>query len=302
MQKTFILGVGSQKGGTTWLHRQLTSNATVDLGHKKEYHVFDSIELQEQTRKKKANLKHGWRDRCIDKVIKAHHQNQLGKNLSSKNQEHYRALELAFIDNVDNYFDYFDYLYLKNHDVQIVGDITPSYALLQPKTFRLIKRGLEKRGFTIKVIFLMRDPVERAWSMARMKKRNMPEASQHQFNEFNFLQKSSPKKPGNRKSRYEETIVNIEKVFDQQNIYYNFYERLFSAECRESIQEFLELELGEFDATQVVNASPKRNSIPEELNQKMVNQFHSTYEFILSRHGIEIIDLWQGYQYFSRQP
>ena len=85
MQKTFILGVGSQKGGTTWLHRQLTSNATVDLGHKKEYHVFDSIELQEQTRDKKANLKHGWRDRCINKVIKAHHQNQLGKNLSSKN-------------------------------------------------------------------------------------------------------------------------------------------------------------------------------------------------------------------------
>ena len=43
MKKIFILGVGAQKGGTTWLHRQLNSNQNIDLGFRKEYHILDAI-------------------------------------------------------------------------------------------------------------------------------------------------------------------------------------------------------------------------------------------------------------------
>ena len=53
MKKTFILGVGAQKAGTTWLHRQFKKNATFNLGHRKEYHVFDAIDrLNDSSRKK----------------------------------------------------------------------------------------------------------------------------------------------------------------------------------------------------------------------------------------------------------
>jgi len=45
--KRFILGVGAQKAGTTWLHDYLVSRDNVDMGFMKEYHVFDTKTLEE---------------------------------------------------------------------------------------------------------------------------------------------------------------------------------------------------------------------------------------------------------------
>ena len=144
MSKTFILGVGAQKGGTTWLHRQLNNNSNIDLGFRKEYHVFDAIEDYELM-KTNNNLKNGFRERRIKKILDSHKQDKLGRNLGMENKkgkDRYMSLELAFIDNVNNYFDFFDYLYLKNDQIDAVGDITPNYALLKTKTFNLIRTGL----------------------------------------------------------------------------------------------------------------------------------------------------------------
>jgi hypothetical protein len=57
MTKTFILGVGAQKGGTTWLHRQLNKNKNIDLGFRKEYHIFDAIEDFERDKRSKNTKK-----------------------------------------------------------------------------------------------------------------------------------------------------------------------------------------------------------------------------------------------------
>ena len=129
---------------------------------------------------------------------------------------------LAFIDNVENYFNYFDYLYLKDDQTQVVGDITPNYALLKPKTFQLLKSGLEKRGFSIKVFFLMRDPVESLWSSARKRKRKMQGSEKESFDEFDFLSSCEEGSDQDLKTRYEATIKNLEKVFSSADIDYGF--------------------------------------------------------------------------------
>ena len=297
MTKTFILGVGAQKGGTTWLHRQLNCNKNIDLGFRKEYHIFDAIEDYERDKTSK-NPKNGFREKRINKIIYSHKRGTLGRNLAQgRKKSRYASLELAFIDNVDNYFDYFDYLYLKNPEVDAVGDITPNYALLQTKTYQLIRHGLEKRGFDVKVFFLMRDPVERAWSLARMKQRKMSDEKRDQFDEFKFIEKTTNNRFASYKSQYDKTIKELEKAFDPVQIYYGFYENLFEAENYHQIKNFLDIPLKPFDSSQVFNASPKNNSLPAELNQKLVLHFKSTYEFIANRHGDNVVKLWQGYQY-----
>ena len=45
-EPTFLLGVGAQKAGTSWLHDQLQRRNDVDFGFLKEYHVFDALELE----------------------------------------------------------------------------------------------------------------------------------------------------------------------------------------------------------------------------------------------------------------
>ena len=289
MQKTFILGVGAQKAGTTWLHRQFQANSTFNLGHRKEYHVFDSIEKLNNPTKKKGKVLQ--LNKCIQNIIESHEQGTLGRNLGTR----YQAKDLSFIDNIENYFDYFDYLFLKSHETQVVGDITPEYALLQPETFQLIKNGLENRGFNVKVIFLMRDPIERAWSAARYRKRNMPKDKQEKINEFSFLKQRS-KSGFITKSKYDETIKNLESIFNKDNLHYDFYERLFDEGSHQRIQQFLNSDLRKFDTSQVINASPKsEQNLPEEVHQKLMKHFKPTYDFMKQRYGNMITDIWKGY-------
>ena len=44
-QRTFLLGLGAQKAGTAWMHRYLESSPQCDPGFRKEYHVWDAVDL-----------------------------------------------------------------------------------------------------------------------------------------------------------------------------------------------------------------------------------------------------------------
>ena len=49
-QKTFLLGLGSPKCGTTWLHDQLKTSSAYARGIANEYHIFDAITLPQNKR------------------------------------------------------------------------------------------------------------------------------------------------------------------------------------------------------------------------------------------------------------
>ena len=43
MKPKFILGLGAQKAGTSWLHTTLSKNDNVHMGFTKEYHIWDFV-------------------------------------------------------------------------------------------------------------------------------------------------------------------------------------------------------------------------------------------------------------------
>lgn len=47
--KTFLLGVGAQKAGTTWLYDYLNDHPQTDMGLYKEYHLFDNLHVPSPT-------------------------------------------------------------------------------------------------------------------------------------------------------------------------------------------------------------------------------------------------------------
>ena len=299
MKKIFILGVGAQKAGTTWLHHQLIKDSKFNFGHRKEYHVFDSIQRLNQSSRKKNNFL--LKNFFIKNVIASYKDGTLGRN-ASNDATRYRTVDLSFIDNIENYFDYFDYLFLKNQHTQAVGDITPQYALLNKEAFQSIRVGLEKRGFTIKIIFLMRDPAERCWSAVKYKRQNLNDEKESQYDEVEFLEKNIKMSDGCiKKSRYERTIKTLEDTFAQENIHYEFYERLFSSESQNRIQDFLGLNLGAFQNSEVINATPKDKPLPQEINQQLIKTLQPTYEFLKCRYGETVQNLWPGYAFLDRK-
>ena len=214
-KKIFVLGVGAQKAGTTWLRKNLQACSNTNMGFCKEYHIFDAHYIPIQ--------KFLW---DAPSVNPGNHGGKWTKNGLKR---------YSFLHDIENYFDYFDYLHLKEDKVELVGDFTPAYAGLGRKGFVHIKNGLEERGFTVKVVFLMRDPFERCWSSTKQKFYHYPsqgiESAVQMLQEIYKIRnpvnpkiiKDSHLKHHELRTRYDKTIIELEKVFAPEQIFYGFY-------------------------------------------------------------------------------
>lgn len=284
--KYFILGVGAQKSGTTWLHSQLMRNDSVDMGFAKEYHTFDAIFSEHCS---------FFRTDLLNTILEKEKDGSLGRNKKSCMNAIRR---LAFIDNTDNYFNYFDQLHSRNDKLKAVGDITPSYSMLTSEAYTHIRQGLEARGFRVKVIFLMRDPVERAWSMLRMGRRNAAKKGKvFEYSETESLRRFYKSPAQELRTRYDRTIAELEKVFEPEDIFCDFYERLFTEHTYKALQKFLGLELKSADFNFYSNVSAVTESIDPELKAEIANYYSIVYDFVSNKTKGESLKLWSGYQF-----
>ena len=280
-KKTFLLGVGCQKGGTTWLHDYLKRHPACNFGFAKEYHVFDALDLQFCKYFARSKFK------TLDKAIR-------DQTLSSSHKNLLKHID--FYRDSQNYYDYFDYLQQKNRS-GVVGDITPTYGALPTARYKEIKKSFEGKGFDVKVIFLMRDPLERIWSQIRMcRKRALKRNPSHVFehSEFEQLAMNYDEHAYEVRTRYENTINNLEAVFTPDKIYYGFYEELFTPKSIKDICKFLDITYIKPNFKKIVNASPKdKTDIPSALSNSVVQHYQSTYDFCLNKFGEKfIINIW----------
>ncbi len=149
------------------------------------------------------------------------------------------------------------FLNLIDEKVRWTGDITPSYAMLKAKDFIFIKKRLELTGFSVKVIFLMRDPVERNWSALRMHQRQMQSKGMTINDEslpqiFENYYKSPPVEA---RTRYDQTVTALRSSFAETDLYLGFYETLFSEKSMADLSEFLGLDISQADFSEKIHAS-----------------------------------------------
>lgn len=290
--KTFLLGVGCQKGGTTWLHNYIDQNPASDLGFRKEYHIFDAHWLPDRS------TRHFYSqavDRLIGRAKK--HKPTFQKNGTKPDRMLEKSLlHVSFLNNTENYAEYFSRLYSANDSTKLVGDITPSYSGLSVENYKEIRRLLENHGFHIKVIFLMRDPIERAYSAARMKsRRNRNKADQSSIDPVAFFNKRI-KTPGfELRSRYQHTIEALDAAFDKEDVLYGFYETLFSENEVKRITDFLGIDYLAPDFEKRVNASPNPVKLDAESIASARDHYDSTYRACMDRFGESFIkSIWKN--------
>ena len=131
-----FLCVGAQKAGTSWLYRQCEPHGDFWMPPLKELHYFNKL-----TKAKRANP-----PRCRDER------------------------DIHFLESVSRlsarpYIDMENYARLFAHKgSRLSGDITPTYSMLNDEIIEQIVSYFPN----LKVIFLARDPVERAWSQLSM--------------------------------------------------------------------------------------------------------------------------------------
>ena len=244
-EATFLLGVGAQKAGTSWLHDQLQRRSDADFGFLKEYHVFDALELKRFASfrpKRPSPLKwRTWR----------------------------RA---RFIARPERYFDYFA-ARLKPPRIRLTGDITPSYAGLSAESYQRIQQGFAQRGVKTRAVFIMRDPVERFLSQQRMqlRKRGLLTPA----HEIEHLDKASLKllKRESPRNDYPATLDALRGGLAESEIFIGLYETLFTAATHRELCRYLGIPEQIPDVNQRVNASQATTSVQVEVLQRLGRHF-----------------------------
>ncbi len=289
----FLLGVGCQKGGTTWLYDYLKSHPAVLMSPLKEMHVFDAVYRPDLFsgfyRQRLSNL-----HRLLAAAIKA------GQLTPHKNKAIAQRMNfLQIYHDLTKYNDYFSDLIAKKRSgkrPELIGEITPSYSALSAKHFAEI-RDLLKKDFNVKVVFLMRDPIERILSAYRMVERKRRERGQ-QVNlpaQEQFKETYSGKQEVARTS-YEKTIVALESAFEPSQIFYGFYETLFNEAEMKRLCRFLEINYIPANFDKRVNASPGGGKLDAETIKAARIFYDRTYKFCAERFSPDFIkSIWRHY-------
>ncbi|QIG44815.1 sulfotransferase [Nocardioides anomalus] len=269
MERTFLLGVGAMKAGTTWLHDHLAASPQCDPGVRKEYHVFDSLDLEQER---------FMLGRVVDRARAS-----LDVVAEGRPTDPTFLLQTAMVADEQLYYDHFTALFARDPRTRLTMDITPAYALLSAQRLATVRAEFERRGVRAVAAFLLRDPVERIWSQVRMQKRRRPAQNPEPAEEL-VAQRFADASYADR-TRYEHTLTALDASFAEA--YVGFYEELFdparSGPELGRLSALLGIEPHAPDLDASFNVSPRTAALPEATVRAVAEHFRATYESVAAR-------------------
>jgi hypothetical protein len=270
VDRTFLLGVGAMKAGTTWLHDHLAASPQCQPGLRKEYHVFDSLDLDREPY-------------LLHRVVAKAHAS-LDDVAEARPTDPTFLVQASMIADEELYFDYFTALFARSPQTRLTLDITPGYALLSPERLARIRSSFERRGVRAVAAYLLRDPVERIWSQVRMQKRRRPENNPGTAEELVAQRYAEPAYA--ERTTYDVTVRHLDEAFGDLAAY-AFYEELFDPATVASeiarLSTFLGIDAHDPDLGAQFNVSPRSAELPESTVRAVAEHFRPTYEFVASR-------------------
>lgn len=277
--KTFVLGIGAQKAGTTWLHDYLNSRDDVYMSPIKELHYFDILYRPDLC----APLDRRFRR---DLAIKLHNL-KVGERIAERPDIIDLMDRLRMDYRKDAYLEFFCTRAPEN--AKVVGELTPSYSLIGEGGFRAIRDMFREAGIRLKLVYLMRDPVERFYSALRMFEHlNKPFSAERSF--FEYLSRPEFYERG----LYHVTIRNLRASLPSADVFFGFYETLFSDSEIGRLCSFLGIDSSvKGDFTSKRNESPP-GSITKDMRTAARDRFAEVYEFCRAEFGNTLPSSWNG--------
>ncbi|MEO9516857.1 MAG: sulfotransferase domain-containing protein [Lentilitoribacter sp.] len=260
-KRNFILGLGHQKCGTSWLYKYLCRSDLFAEGYAKEFHVWDRLDIPIfENRRSKLKLKHIFNK---TKVRDYRMENSLGY-----------------------YFDYFEKLMRDGKFV--TADITPSYSALRAKRLIKIRQEFQERNIGVKVVILVRDPLSRIKSAVRFNldrgiysegiskwEKNFESALEEYYKNEHCLVRTT----------YQNIILEASKVFDEKDIFIGFYENMFEDDEIRRISKFLGID-AEIEFSGVYVNKTTSSVFETKLDSEIKNFYDDTYRFFYENYPI----------------
>jgi len=266
--------IGAQKAGTTWLYDQLRQLDAFAVTPIKELHYFDrdpgylSPNYVAITR---------FRDRLRDPKWYERVGRDIARTIRDKGSlEDFRFLwhwhRMNYSDSA--YAGLFD----KWEAGKIKGEITPSYSILQKQDIERIYQTNSQ----VKIIFLLRDPIDRAWSHCRYFK---PDVTYSIESMIEFIDGDDSSFRGD----YLSTIDKYTSVFPKNQILLAYYDGLV-ADPQGLLSQIVSFLGGDDVDSLVLNTLSKRSNASRRLEIP-----EQVYQHLLAKHERQIKTLAGDY-------
>jgi len=228
--------VGATKAGTSWLHRYISDHPQCYMRGLKELHYFDAVDFNDWT--PWINDAQGRYDDNVQSMesvdpafrpFKARVAHDAADWLKVLRQR--KADDAAYV------------AYLQNGltDQRLVGDITPAYGLLSRERIAKMAQIMPD----VRFIYLMRDPVDRIWSHARMiAKRRAITPHEVAYRSVHIVRRILAGKEPEvvRRSDYITPVCNLLAAVAPDKLRIVFYEELFTQPIIDDLCGFLGLD------------------------------------------------------------
>lgn len=229
-----FLGIGAQRAGTSWLYENLANHPDIWMPYKKELHYFDRAESYASPSYLSSNnlfyrifnnrLLAGkyWRrffkNYLIEEINSVRNYISNGVKRPDLKRMSWRVKYLFGICNDSWYASLFE-----EGTGKVTGEITPSYSILELDDIKHIREIMPE----LKLIFIMRNPVDRAWSHAKHDFLRKFHRSLHSISEDEFIAFFNSKGSLLR-SDYLRTVKNWRAYFPKEQFFIGFFDEIIS--------------------------------------------------------------------------
>jgi len=275
MTKTFFLGLGGQQCGSSWMQAYLARQDGSDFGRLDEYQAWEH---------RLGGVFARYRTPTPSSIGKL--RGRLKTALGAP--EPARHLRWRLQRDETAYFDYFSRL-LDRPGIIRTGDITPSYAALPESVLARVRDGFEARGIAVKVLFSMRDPVDRLRSHMRMEmdKGRLPQDPENDAPLRAFYASAEAE----ARSRYDRTLAALETVFEPENRFVTTFETLFTAAGITEFSRFADVPVDAQAGMRAVNSRARGDGLSDDLVAEIAIHYAPVYRAVAQRLP-QIAEVW----------
>jgi hypothetical protein len=271
-QKTFFLGIGAAKSGTSWLYDYLASHPEVEPGPIKEMHVLNSpgnkgilSAVQQLPWHRFAGRKWLW-----DNLRKSY----------------YRA-------DWNRYFSL--YGRILDGSAKSTGEISTSYMRIPKDTLTMVQSRFLDKGVRTVGVLVLRDPVDRLVSELKFRKRLSAENKYTKTIDQSLddmLLVSSDQSDG---KLYGHALETLTAVFREGDFFVCLYEELFQQQTLDLLCDQLGIFRRSAEFEKLVNATPSKERISRESLETVRGNMAESYEAAVSYFGHEKIGKYWRY-------
>ncbi|WP_167648882.1 sulfotransferase [Mameliella alba] len=278
--KTLLVCVGAMKCATSWLHAYMGGLEGVSPSPLKELHFF-SRDFPEHA--------------LSDMDLLAVRRLTLFLSQEGRPAEHLAASPMlqAALDRVQMIYDdnaYFGHMArISTPQTRVICDVTPAYSVLGTAGFSHMQAFCATQDIRLKLLFVMRDPVERLWSQLRhMQQQGLTEDATQAW--ADALDAPAIMARGD----YRATVTALDDCFAPEDLLYLFYEDLAGGDALPRLCRFLDTPWRSPGPGLRRNETTVGTALPHDAQKALAAALAPQYAFCRARFGGDLPKQWQG--------